>query len=75
MTMNMFNEDKITSVTYFYFECKKCRERWFSTFGICPSCKRVVKFKILDDEQAHAHFMEQMFSEQLHYVFLTGREK
>jgi Zn finger protein HypA/HybF involved in hydrogenase expression len=71
---NIFQEDKgIPVITFFYFECKECRERWFSTFGFCPRCKKI-KFKILDDEEAHAHFMEQMFSEQIHYVFLN-REK
>lgn len=70
--MNIFQkEEDIPVITFFYFECKKCRERWFSTFGFCPSCQKV-NFKILSDEEANTHFMEQMFSDQIHYIFLTG---
>ena len=61
------------NISYFYFECKVCGERWFSTFCQCPRCKNVNKYKILSEEEANNYFMEQMM-ENIHYVFLVGED-
>lgn len=39
-------------ILMFWFQCKVCGEKWFSSFCLCPSCNKVNKFKILSGEQA-----------------------
>ena len=65
-------------ISFFYFECKFCKERWFSTFCYCPRCKRVRKFKILSEEELNAHLMENFlssFANQIHYVLMREEEE
>lgn len=71
MSESLFQEgtDKIS---YFYLECKTCRERWFSTFCICPRCRKVTKFKILSEEEADNYRMEKFFENQIHFVMMRG---
>ena len=62
-------------IVFFYFECKRCGERWFSTFCQCPGCKRVRKFRILDiDLYREQLAINELFSDRIHYVFLNGGE-
>lgn len=57
-------------VHWFYFECKVCGWRWFSTCCQCPFCEKVVKFRILSEEQIHEYFIQTMES-NIHFVFLN----
>ena len=78
MEINIYDRCKIminlkhNDIAYFYFECKKCGERWFSTFNYCPKCKGNEKFKILSSELAEEALMESMIADRIHYVMLMG---
>lgn len=65
---------KITEITYFYFECKKCNERWVSTFHYCPHCKTKEKFRILSAEEAQEQMIQNIIADKIHYVMLMEEE-
>ena len=72
--MSLFDPENIPTISYFYFECKRCGERWFSTFCQCPRCKRVRKFRILSEEEAHDQLMQNFLADKIHYVMLIEEE-
>ena len=71
---NIFDENDIhyRNITYFYFECKKCNERWASTMVYCPNCKAQEKFRILSLEEAEEQHIQNMIAERIHYMMLMG---
>lgn len=70
----IFNDGIIhdDSIVFFYFECKRCRERWCSTICQCPRCKRVRKFRILDSQEFEDQMIKNMIADRIHYVMLVG---
>jgi hypothetical protein len=69
----IYDEEDIdyNKITYYYFECKECKERWFSTFAYCPRCHRVHRFKILSHEEAQGALIQNMIEDQIHFVMLN----
>jgi hypothetical protein len=61
---------KNIEITYFFFECKKCSERWVSTFHYCPRCKTKEKFRILSEAEAQEQMIQNMIADKIHYVML-----
>ena len=73
----VYDEDDIHygKISYFYFECKKCRERWTSTMGYYPKCKGEQKFKILSlEDGASEQMIQDIIRDRIHYIMLTGGE-
>jgi phage FluMu protein Com len=71
----MINEEDdidFSKMSYFYFECKECRERWFSTMCYCPRCKGVFEFRILSIEEAQEQMIQNIQNNIIrdHYVML-----
>ena len=62
----------VYDISYFYFECKKCKERWVSTMCYCPKCKGVYEFRILSIEEAQDEMIQNIIKDRIHYVMLTG---
>jgi hypothetical protein len=61
-----------SNISWFYFECKTCGERWFSTCCECPRCKKIRKFKVLSEETIEEYFFTMDMMENIHFVFLAG---
>jgi len=72
MEFEQIFDEKHGKITFFYFECKKCKERWASTFVYCPKCKTKEKFRILSLEEAEEQHIQNMISERIHYMMLMG---
>jgi len=69
----VYNEEKNRyEISYFYFECEKCGERWASTMCYCPKCKGVSKYRILSMEEAQEEMIQNIIKDRIHYVMLTG---
>lgn len=72
--LEIFDEEIISkdNIVYFYFECKRCGERWCGTFCQCPHCRRVRKFRILDGIEAEEQYIQTMIKDRIHFVMLVG---
>ena len=63
-------------ILLYMFECKSCKERWFSSFCQCPKCGKVRKFKILSSEQAAQVIREnQLIQQSVYGLLLEDRRR
>lgn len=75
--MPIFPDDIVeeNAAVFFYFECKECGERWMSMFCQCTRCKRVRKFRILDQSEFETQCIMDEIAKNFHYVELIGEIK
>lgn len=71
-------KDNLPTISIFFFECKKCSNKWAGTLGQC-SCGSL-KFRILSEQDVMMYAMEnlrlnQMFDQAVFGLLLEENKK